>query len=458
MRMSKYSIAVDGYPSPEESLLFNTRTHALVKVSSRMRQTLEDLPSMTYEEVKEKEDGLLPLYRMGIIVADEKDDDERFEKFIDRRKYGIDTKDFTVSILTTYSCNFACTYCFEETTRESGQKMDRQTADIVMRWIQKRLMRYGIKQCTVNYYGGEPLLNQPIMEYISSRMHAWCAENGLTFKVYIQTNGALLTGEFIDRHKAWGLEGARVSLDGVKEVHDRQRPMRGTGEGTFDRVLQNVAAAADKIRISIAAGYDNNDPRGIIDLLDDLDRRGVLRKLDQFLFNPVHPTLGPKGHAEKIQNPGCVSNYETENLLKTNAVIRAELERRGMETGKSGLSTSMCPLTREEGTPTIDTNGLIFKCTAMLGHPELAVGDVRSDAYNQKQKEFLSMEAFRQCDDDCPYKPLCNTGCRLFGMFKHGDFAAKSCERGYMERFVPDAVKKEYELRTAARKAAAQPA
>ncbi len=457
MKISKFSIFVDGYPEAHESLVFNTRTHALVKISSRFKDILEKLEEANYQELLPYEDKLIHLHKMGIVVLDEADDHERFERFIDRKKYGVDTKDFTVTLLTTYSCNFACTYCFEETTRGSGQKMTKETADIVMAWIKKRVKRYQVKQCTINYYGGEPLLNQPIMEYVSSHMQEWCYSQGVQFRVNIQTNGALFTPEFIDKHMQWGLESARISLDGTKEVHDKQRPMRGTGGGTFDVVMKNLIPAVDKIKMSIAAGYDKSDTQGIVDLMDYLDSVGVLKKLDKFLYSPVHPTLGPKDHPEKLEGVSCMSNYETDNLLSTSTAIKKAMEERGLSS-KSGLSTSMCPLTREAGSPTIDTNGLIFKCNSMLGHPDLAVGDVREDEYNKKQQEFMAMEPFRDCDDDCAYKPLCNTGCRLFGFFKHGDFSAKSCTREYMDKFVPGAIKKEYELRMAAKQTSVQPA
>lgn len=457
MKISKFSIFVDGYPSVYESLAFNTRTHALVKISSDFKALLERLEESDYADLLPYEDKLLHLYKIGIVVRDEADDIDRFERFIDRRKYGVDTRDFVVTLLTTYSCNFACTYCFEETTRGSGQKMSKETADAVMVWTKKRVKRYQVKQCTINYYGGEPLLNQPIMEYVSSHMQEWCRSQGVRFKVNIQTNGALFTPEFIDKHKKWGLETARISLDGTKEVHDRQRPMRGSGGGTFDIIMKNLVPAVDKIQMSIAAGYDGSEPQGILDLLDYLDGIGVLKKLDKFLYSPVHPTLGPKDHPEKLEGMGCMSNYEPDNLLKASAIIKEAMEKKGLVT-KSGLSTSMCPLTRESGSPTVDTNGLIFKCNSMLGHPDLAVGNVMEDEYNAKQQEFMSMEAFRQCDDSCPYKPLCNTGCRLFGFFKHGDFAAKSCSREYMDKFVPNAIKKEYELRMAAKQPSPQPA
>src|SRR3989338_2414935 len=127
------------------------------------------------------------------------------------------------------------------------------------------------------------------------------------------------------------------------------------------------------------------------------------------------------------------------------------MEKKGMFT-KSGLSVSMCPVTTGDSAVTIDTQGHIFKCNAMLGHPELAVGSIHEDEYNERHHSFMAADAWKKCDSDCPYAPLCNTGCRLFSFFKSGDFLAKSCERSYMDKFVPEAIKKEYENQMAKKK------
>lgn len=446
MQISKFTIIVDDYPEAGKHLVFNTRTQALVKLDQGLRGILDNVHRLGWEDANGHKEDLETLYRMGIIVKDDVDDEERFRRFIEQRKYGIKRENLTVSILTTYSCNFACVYCFEESTRTSAQKLDKPTADLILAWVKKKMERNGVEQLTVNYYGGEPLLNQSIMEYISGRMKPWCEERGVRFKVYLQTNGVLLTPEVLDKHIPLGLGGARISMDGTREVHDRQRPMRRTGEGTFDRVIQNIVHAVDRIKISIASGYDGGNPEGVLELVDYLDEIGILRKLENLIYSPIHPALGPKENAGAIVSPQCMSNYETETLIRSTSVIEEALRKKGVGFLKSGLSVSLCPVTKDGGV-TIDGNGLIFKCNSMLGHPEFAVGDVRQEEYNDLQKKFLANEPWKQCEPNCPYAPICNTGCRLFAFFKTGDLMARSCEKSYMDKFIPMAVKKEYELR-----------
>lgn len=445
MQSSRFNIFVADYPNPGEHLVYNARTQALVKIGQPLRDTLDRLRTLDVVPPDQVKD-LFNLFKMGIIVKDDADENERFERFIEQKKYGIDRSHFIASILTTYNCNFACTYCFEESTRTSNQKLDRKTSDAAIAWLKKKIERHRMKQLVLNFYGGEPLLNQPELEYISLEMKPWCEARGVEFKVMLQTNGALLTKDLVRRYKEFGLYKAKVSLDGTREVNDKNRPVRGSGKGTFDTVVQNVIDAVDEIQVSIAMGYDNGDPAPVLELMEYFDGIGILKKLDGLTYSPIHPGLGPKGHAEELVSPQCMSNYDTDKILGADRAIKAVMKEKGMRV-KSGLSVTMCPVTSGDSGVTIDTQGSIYKCNAMLGHPELAVGTIYEDEYNDTHKKFLSADNWKKCDADCPYAPICNNGCRLFAFFKEKDFTAKSCERAYMDKFVPQGIKLEYENR-----------
>ena len=291
-------------------------------------------------------------------------------------------------------------------------------------------------------------MNRPEIEFIGQSMKTWCADHGIEFSFMLQTNGALMTRELVEEYKKIGLKKAKVSLDGTKEVHDSQRPMRGSGEGTFDTVIKNVRDAVGLIDVALAAGYDKGDPSTIIELIEYLDSIGILYKLENFTWSPIHPSLGPTGHPDKMVGSGCMSNYETDTLLAAEQKIKEYINSKGLPI-RSGLSVSMCPVTSGDTNITIDTQGSIFKCNAMLGHTDLAVGNIFQDDYNARYKEFMDADNWKKCEPDCPYAPICNTGCRLFAFFKTKDFSAKSCEKEYMDKFVPQGIKLEYHKRLA---------
>ena len=59
-----------------------------------------------------------------------------------------------------------------------------------------------------------------------------------------------------------GLTGVKVTLDGDRETHDRMRPLRG-GQGTFDRIIENIRRVAPLCPSPSAATSTWRRPTGI---------------------------------------------------------------------------------------------------------------------------------------------------------------------------------------------------
>jgi uncharacterized protein len=320
--------------------------------------------------------------------------------------------------------------------------MDFETCDHVMNWLKEKMLTFHYRKLHITFYGGEPLLNKPGLEYIASHMKQWCESRGLEFQFLLQTNGYLMTPEIVDKYLALGMNSVRISVDGVDDDHDHNRPLRGGGK-TFETVVKNIAASADKVKIGISTAFDKGQTDNVERLLNYFDELGLLPKLGRFIFSPLHATLGPKGEAEKIQNSSCLCNYEDETLLKANRRIRELMEQKGLPT-KSAMSVSICPVTRDNAGVTIDQHGRIYKCNSMLGHPELSTGSVRDNQYNDKHREFVNLDVWRQCPQDCTYLPMCSGGCRLSSFLKNKNFKVPSCHKPYLNKMAPEIIKAEY--------------
>ena len=51
----------------------------------------------------------------------------------------------------------------------------------------------------LTFFGGEPLLNLPVMYYLAERMWKACDARGVRMLINVITNGLLLTPEIVDR-------------------------------------------------------------------------------------------------------------------------------------------------------------------------------------------------------------------------------------------------------------------
>lgn len=442
MRFSNNTIIVDQYPSPEEDLLYNTRTQALVKVPSELRTVVENFEEVTAEVKSHYIEDLDALHDMGLVVDDEGEDLQKLKNHMVQLRTSVNQKYLPVTILTTMSCNLKCVYCFEESTR-TNEKMTESVQKQVESWLKVKLIEQQYQKLFITFYGGEPLANKPAIDEIAGHMQAWCRSKGLDFNFMLQTNGYLMTSELIDRYKQLGLSSVRISVDGVGEEHDKNRPLR-KGGGTFDVIMRNIQSCCDQIPIGISVSYDSDNVTKIERLLDYFSELGILHKLGRFLFSPVHATLGPSGNSEFIQNSSCMCNYEDDNLVAANQKIHAYMSKYGLSM-KSGMSTSVCPVTREEGGMTIDQKGYLYKCNSMLGHPEFSTGHISEQQYNKQHQEFLSLDVWRQCPVDCTYMPMCSGGCRLSSFLKNQNFKRPTCHKPYLNRMARDLIIKDYE-------------
>lgn len=444
MKLSRFNLWVENYPEEGKHLLFNSRTQALIKINQELKEALGNIKSLQPSAFSlQLKENLKALKENGIIVEDENEEKAKLKDLFRQLKYESDKLTFEATILTTYSCNFRCVYCFEESVKDKIF-MDKETSDLVIRWLISRAEKRNLKKVYLVYYGGEPLLNiRPIYD-ISWHMQEWAQKKGVDFSFGITTNGSLIYPDLIDKFLTVGLAEVRISIDGDREAHNKKRPF-SDGQPTFDIIIDNIKGIINKVKVAIAGNFDRQNFSSISRLLDYLEREGMLHKLDYLIFAPIVPRLGPKDNPSAIELSHCLSFLEKDGLFNEVISIKRELLRRKLKLRTSGLAINACPLTMQDGGVTIDPKGLIYKCNSLLGYPEFSVGDVRNEDFNDKHQDFLNIDAWDKCPPDCPYVPMCQGGCRLFSYLEHSNFSSLSCKREYFDRITPELIKLEYE-------------
>ena len=78
-----------------------------------------------------------------------------------------------VTVLTTLQCNFACDYCFQGDHgdyNKHADKMSLETAGQLATWIERELDRLRPEKFVMTFFGGEPLLNLPVMYALAERL------------------------------------------------------------------------------------------------------------------------------------------------------------------------------------------------------------------------------------------------------------------------------------------------
>ena len=137
-------------------------------------------------------------------------------------------------------CNLRCRYCFyaDELDNREIRSYGKMSVD-TMHTIVEKAMEYGDYECTIAFQGGEPTLAgldfyRDLVAYVTAH------ENPKKLKIHyaLQTNGYLINEEWAaflgENHFLVG-----VSLDGLKEIHDRYR-LDAAGKGTYQRVISAI--------------------------------------------------------------------------------------------------------------------------------------------------------------------------------------------------------------------------
>lgn len=138
------------------------------------------------------------------------------------------------------NCNMRCRYCFyaDELDNREIRSYGKMSLD-TMHTIVDKAMEYGDYECTIAFQGGEPTLAgldfyRDLVAYVTAH------ENPKKLKIHyaLQTNGYLINEEWAEfLGKNHFLVG--VSLDGLKEIHDRYR-LDAAGKGTYQRGISAI--------------------------------------------------------------------------------------------------------------------------------------------------------------------------------------------------------------------------
>ena len=143
----------------------------------------------------------------------------------------------SLCLLVAHDCNLRCKYCFAG-TGDFGHDRGLMSNEVGEAAVEYIISHSGNrKNCEIDFFGGEPLMNMPVVKHVVSYVRKREQETGKVFKLTLTTNGILLNDETIaylnDNHISLVL-----SLDGRKEVHDRMRPNIG-GKGSYEQALKN---------------------------------------------------------------------------------------------------------------------------------------------------------------------------------------------------------------------------
>lgn len=147
-----------------------------------------------------------------------------------------------ITLQVTQQCNLRCKYCVY--SGDAGNYINRQHQHKRMSFkTAKKGIDYLIahsqnsNKINVGFYGGEPLLEFPLIR--DCVYYANEKAEGKRISFSITTNATLLTDEIIDFLYAEDIM-LSISLDGPRDIHNKNRVFAGSGIGSFDKIIKNL--------------------------------------------------------------------------------------------------------------------------------------------------------------------------------------------------------------------------
>ena len=395
---------------------------------------------------------LRDLTEHGFIVENRETERKALDRFF--RDVRADTSELRVTALTTLQCNFACDYCIQGDHGDynaSAEKMSPETADRLSAWVEIKLDELGSSQFGLTFFGGEPLLNQPVMFEMAERLWRATRDRGVDMRINVITNGLLLTPEVVDRLEPCGLNSVKITLDGDREAHNRMRPLRG-GQGTFDRIIENIRRVAHRCNIAIGGNFDADTVDSYPALLDFLEAQEFADSLVKVFFKPVirgTPTATPSGAipltavgADGTPLGGtCMTSAgsggtacDSCRLEDTQmSYLREETKKRGFETN-DGVHMGPCDIHRDHSY-TVGPDGSLYACPGFTGDATSATGHIfreLGERHRRAAADFGSLAAWKSCGD-CVFIPVCAGGCSVASQSELGDMHKPTCHKESME-------------------------
>lgn len=359
---------------------------------------------------------------------------ETEEKKLYRNKYldfldSRESDEIQLFFVTNYSCNFACTYCYQDQYSNPLKELSNDIIDSFFTYIKSE---FNGRKKYITVFGGEPLLNSPkqkaSIEYLLKRS----SEEKL--EISFVTNGYNLA-DYIEIFRNRNIREIQVTLDGTNAVHDQRRFLK-SGDGTFQKIVkgidiclennlpvnlrmvidrENIEDLPDFARFAIDKGWTKHP-----DFKTQIGRNYELhhcqsssgKLFDRIsLFEKIYDFVKKFPHVSEFYRPA----YSVSKFLSENGTLPEPL-------------FDSCPACKTEWA--FDYTGQIYSCTATVGKENESLGSFYPSVTKNLQKisqwESRDVTSITECRE-CNLQLACGGGCGSVAKNRTGSVCSSDC-------------------------------
>lgn len=333
----------------------------------------------------------------------------------------------SIALFLAQECNLRCVYCYGDAGEYAGKgMMSEETACLAVDWLIANSKN--TEKVNICFFGGEPLLNFPVMKKIVAYAKEKTAQKGKQVTFSITTNGSLLNDEIISFLKNEKINPL-ISFDGPPEYQNRQRPFKD-GRGSYDTVHSNV----QKLRAVFphlqarATVYGDANPFSITEGMEQAGFTScLLTRASPILLNAQCAGTPPSEWLKEqtLQRMLDFNHKEVEQLL---AAIR---ERKIDKDCPSALLLGITEMASEKkhyygcgigkGMAAISATGDIYPCQRFVGQEKMCMGNIGNYSAGGLNDYYRAVvDQFPECRY-CWARYFCGGGCSYANKAHTGD-------------------------------------
>lgn len=375
----------------DETIVFNALTGSIGKFD---KDTFNRFNSNTLTESEVE-----ILKSKGILVPTSVNEIEMINK---DRKDGIEDKKFKLyRIWPTSACNAQCYYCFEKGIK--CNTMTTEIADKVVSFISNDLNDGDTLK--IEWFGGEPLLNHKIIDYITSKILKICEEKNVKYFSSIISNGSLITEDIAKQMKEkWKIQLIQITLDGFKEEYNQSKNYKNPNLFNFDQVINCIRIIANQgIHVTIRMNYDTHNYESLVKLINYLKEQfGNYKNMSYYVY-PLWSSI-----EEDVEDSFTSTAVADNQLLQLFDLLVKNNMGTISKIARLNYKKHACQAWSEKSL-TILPDGNISKCCE--SYHEI-LGNVENGITNKDLHAFwINPNVDDKCVE-CVYLPLCQGGCK----------------------------------------------
>ncbi len=332
----------------------------------------------------------------------------------------------------TDRCPMNCSYCFvssNDLNSSAGKDLDEDVASDILKFICKMPM----DSVGIEFQGGEPLVRFDLIRKFHDDLKKNFPKHGKRLDPFVIVSNLVMMDDDIAGFIMDNNIGLCSSLDGPKELHDRQRSYFD-GSGSYDDVVRwhdyfrgrgkNVNLLPTITGLSLKYGA-----RSIID-------EYLMRGCNTVNFRPVYMGAKAKSNASLHLAPEKYADFWIDGveymaeLTRKGTLVYDEFSRgliRNMLGQVRGFMCARRPCGAGVSQLSFGVDGGIYACDMSKNVDEFRLGDARDSSYSDVYLNSLSFlsntSEFQPLCDTCVYSAFCpSCASRVFS--RRGDLCA----------------------------------